>query len=79
MFASEFRCLVFSFCRSKGTKPSLRVLAGELGEMPINEPLLDPQSDGRMVRLRLDFFDDSAQFESVAARGWFHYVARRHA
>src|SRR5205814_9999388 len=79
MSVSEFRCLAFSFCRSEGAKSSLGVLAAELGEMPIKKPLLDSQSHRRIVRLRLDFLDDSAQFESVAVRGWFQYVTLRHA
>src|SRR5437762_10423693 len=62
-----------------GTKASLRVLAGELGEMPVKKPLFNSQSDHRVVRLRFDFLDDSAQFESVAARDWFQHVTCRHA
>src|SRR5205823_9828630 len=79
MSASEFRCLGFSFCRSQVTKTSLGVLAGELGEMPIKKTLLDSQSDRRIVRLRFDFLDDSAQFESVATLGWFQHVTLRRA
>ena len=59
MNAAEFRYLVFSFCRSKGTQPSLRVLAGELGEMPIKESLPDPQFNGWILQVRLNLFDDA--------------------
>src|SRR6266478_5014681 len=71
MSVSEFRCLAFSFCRSQGAKPSLCVFAGEIGEMPVNEPLIDPQFTTWVVRLRFDLLDDPTYFESIAVRDWF--------
>ncbi len=73
MNAAEFRCPLLSFCSRSGnaTEPPLRVLAGKLGEMPINEPLIDPRFDVWVVRLGLNFLNDATQFKSITARDWF--------
>jgi hypothetical protein len=39
--------------------------------VPVDEPLIDPQFNAWVVRLRFDLLDDPAQFESIAARDWF--------
>jgi hypothetical protein len=50
---------VSSLCWNGSTKPSLGVFAGELGEMPIQQSLIDPRFDAWIVGVRLDLFNDA--------------------
>src|SRR6266568_9145953 len=58
--AAEFRRLGFSFCRHRNAKPSLRVSAGKLREMPIKQSSIDSRSNAWIVWLWFDLFDDAA-------------------
>jgi hypothetical protein len=44
--------------------------------MPVEQALIDSRFNVWIVRLRLDFIDYAAQFESVPARCWFQDVTR---
>src|SRR4029077_16697752 len=80
MNAVEFRCLVLSFFRSgSATEPSLYVFGNELGEMPFQQPLIDPRFHSWIIWSRLDFFYDATKFKSVAARDRFEHMPCRNA
>src|SRR5437016_13123675 len=67
MNAAESRCPLLSFCGSgNGTEPSARIFAGKLGEMSIDEPLIDPRCYGWVIGVGRNFCKASTEFTSVA-------------
>jgi hypothetical protein len=55
----------------------VRIFAGKLGEMSINEPLIDPRFYVWIIGLGLNFFKDATQFKSVAMSKGLEHLASR--
>jgi hypothetical protein len=53
----------------------VRIFAGKLGEMSINEPLIDSRSYVWVIGLGLNFFKDATQFKSVGMSKGLEYLA----
>src|SRR6202011_4409334 len=76
--AEQSRSLALSLFRKESRQSRLDVFAPQLGEMPLNQTLIDPLLYRRVVQLWLPLFCNSIQLEAVAPGERFQKVTNCH-
>ena len=61
------------------TQSAFDVFAGEVGEMPVEQPMFDARLHRRIVDSRLRFFNYATELKTVPTRHWLQNLSSRHA
>src|ERR1700730_2037280 len=76
--AEQSRYLALSLFRNESRQSGLDVFARQVGEMPLNQTLIDPLLYRRVVQLWFQLFCNSIQLKTVAPGERFQKVANCH-